>query len=76
MQTGISNRRKLKPPLRNLQVLLGRAAAEVDHDLTGVNIMRVFHDDWCRSLVTHSMMDCRCRPEMVTERVDATGRMY
>ena len=63
----MSNTPKLKFP-RNLKVLLGRAAAEVQHGLTGVNIMTVKHDDWCRALVTQSMMDCHCRPVIEIER--------
>jgi len=63
----MSNRPKLKPPLRNLVVLLARARAEVGHGLTGVNIMRVEHDDWCRAVETHSMLDCQCSPVMQVE---------
>ena len=34
----MSNRTKLKQPGRNLRVLIGRAAAEVQHGVTGTNI--------------------------------------
>ena len=58
----------------NLRVLLGRAAAEVQHGLTGANLMVVKHDGWCPSLLTHSMTSCRCSPEMTIqpfEEIDA-----
>ena len=64
----MSNRVKLKPPLRNLKVLLARAGAEVKPGT--VNLVTILHDDWCRSLVTQSMLDCRCAPEMEIEPVD------
>ena len=73
MQTAMSNRPKLKPPGRNLAVLLARGAAEFAHGLTGVNMLVVRHDDWCSALVTRSMLDCRCSPEIVIEPIDTTG---
>ena len=60
----MSNTIRLKPPGRNLAVLVARAAAETAHGLTGTNLMVVSHDEWRRSLVTQSMFDCRCSPEM------------
>ena len=52
----MSNSKRLKPPGRNLKVLLGRAAAEVNHGLTGVNMLVVRHDGWCPALVSQTMV--------------------
>ena len=60
---------KTKPEkrmLRNLQVLVARAAAEVK---PGANIGHVYHDDWCPALRSYSMLDCCCKPEVVIENV-------
>ena len=65
----MSNTRKTRPTLRNLQVLMARATAEVK---PGWNIAHVQHDDWCRSLTTLSMLDCRCSPVIEFEQVGET----
>lgn len=65
----MSNTRKLKPPGRNLAVLVASAAAEVQHGMTGANIMWVAHDNWCPTLMSQSMFDCRCSPEMTVQPV-------
>ena len=62
----MSNRGKIKPPLRNFQVLMARAAAEVK---PGGNIAHVQHDDWSPTLVSQSMLDCVCRPVIQVEHV-------
>ena len=67
----MSNEFRLNPPGRNLRVLIARAAAETDAGQTGATLLTVKHDGWCRSLVTQSMTDCRCNPEMTFEPVDA-----
>ena len=59
-------KRKHQRPSRNFRVLLARAAAEVK---IGMNIAHVFHDDWCRSLTTLSMLDCTCSPVIEIEHV-------
>ena len=63
----MSNPRKTRPPLRNLQVLMARAAAE---GKPGRNIAHVQHDDWCGSLTTLLMLDCMCSPEIEIEHVN------
>ncbi len=62
----MSTKRKYQRPLRNLQVLLARAAAEVQ---PGMNIATVKHDDWCPALKSSSMLDCCCAPLIVVEHV-------
>ena len=66
----MSNRKRLNPPGRNLKVLIARAAAEVAHGLTGVNMLVVRHDNWCPALVSQSMTKCVCSPEMAFEPVE------
>ena len=67
----MSTKRK-KPPLRSLQVLLARSAAEAQHGMTGGNIAHVEHDDWCPALRTQSMLDCICKPLIRIEHVGAS----
>ena len=63
----MSNRFKKKSPLRNLKVMLGRAAAEI---LPGtVNVMKVLHDNRCPGLLGQSMLLCTCSPEMNLKEV-------
>ena len=61
----MSTKRK-KPALRNFQVLLARAAAEIQ---PGGNIAHVEHGHWCPALKSFSMLDCVCSPEIIIERV-------
>ncbi len=61
----MSTKRKDKQ-LRNLQVLLARASAEVK---PGGNIAHVQHDDWCPALKSFSMMDCCCSPLITMEHL-------
>ena len=60
----MSTKRERKSPLRNLQVLMARAAAEVK---PGGNIAHVQHDDWCPTLASQSMLDCICCPVIEVE---------
>ena len=62
----MSTKRKHQRPLRNLQVLMARAAAEVR---VGMNIAHVEHDDWCPALKSYSMLDCCCAPLIEVEHV-------
>ena len=66
-ENGMSKRPKLQRPGRNLSILLGRAAAEFQHGLTGPNLLLVHHDLWCPGLRSSSILDCRCSPEMTIE---------
>ena len=49
---------------RNLQVLIGRAQAEVAEGGVGVYIVNVGHDEDCPGLINQSMLSCTCTPEM------------
>lgn len=70
----MSNRQKRKPVGRNLRILISRAAAEVAHGATGVNLMTVKHDSWCPALVSQSMFDCRGAPQMEIQPVATMDR--
>ena len=61
----MSSKRR-KPTLLNFQVLLARAAAEIQ---PGGNIAHVEHDHWCPALKSFSMMDCCCTPLLEVEHV-------
>ena len=49
---------------RNLQVLIGRAQAEVAEGGVGLYMVDVRHDNHCPGLINESMLDCTCKPEM------------
>jgi hypothetical protein len=61
----MSNKPKLKPPGRNLQVLVGRVVAEAKPGT--VSHVTVKHDDGCPGLEGQSMLLCRCAPEIEIE---------
>jgi len=50
--------------LRNMQVLLGRAQAEISEGGNGLYMVDVRHDDTCMGLINQSMLECTCKPEM------------
>ena len=54
--------------LRNFQVVLGRAKAEMVEGGPGGYIMNVKHDDWCPGLKEQSILECTCSPEMVIQK--------
>ena len=50
---------------RNMQVLIGRARAEVAVGGVGLYMVNVKHDNDCPGLINESMLDCTCKPEMI-----------
>ena len=47
-----------------MQVLIGRARAEMAEGGPGLYMVDVRHDDTCMGLINESMLDCTCKPEM------------
>ena len=69
----MSNTPKINLPGRNLRVMLGRAAAETAHGLTGTNLLGVRHDAWCPAQVRQTMPACVCSPEMMVRSMELGG---
>jgi hypothetical protein len=62
----LSNTRKIK---RNPQVLAGRFQAEVQEQGRGGYFANVRHDAGFPGLKHQSMLECRCKPEIVITKL-------
>jgi len=58
-----------KPPSVTSRSCWPGLLAEIQHGMTGVNVVNVKHDDWCPAVKSFSMMDCVCSLEIVVEHV-------